>query len=261
MAKLLADWLDSYLWNEPEIGHSVSFRNTIERNNPLRLDDPTFWFSTPQRDKWQPVLNDFFHKIISQCIPTDDERKYLLIKEPNSSNTSPLIADIMPRSRIVMMIRDPRDVTASLIDARRPGSWMAERVTADFDRDEIVRQTVARFQNLATKVRQLREQAEPGRLYEMRYERLRVDTESELLHLAHVFGLDVDESALAEVVESNSYENVPADKRGPGQFVRNATVGGWRSELTSDEIDFIESKLRRFLLEHGYLEEAAPATA
>ncbi|MDH3299818.1 MAG: sulfotransferase [Acidimicrobiia bacterium] len=262
MAKLLADWLDSYLWNEPGIGHCVTFRNNLERNDPLRLDDPTFWFSTPLRNAWQPALNSFFHDIISRCSPEHSEDGYLLIKEPNSSYVAPLIAEIMPKSKIIVMIRDPRDVTASLIDARRPGSWMAERLTTEFDRNQIVRQTVGRFQNLGVKLRDLREQAAPGQLYEMHYERLRADTESQLRHLSHVFGLEVDDERLAAAIKANSYENVPVAERGPGQFVRNAKVGGWANELTGDEIEFIETNLRRFLSEHGYLEErATPATA
>src|SRR5829696_10439260 len=55
------------------------------------------------------------------------ERRYLIIKEPNGSIGSPLLMEALPESSMIFLIRDPRDVVASSIDARSEGSWLQER--------------------------------------------------------------------------------------------------------------------------------------
>ncbi|NQV07042.1 sulfotransferase domain-containing protein [bacterium] len=86
----------------------------------------------------------------------------------------------------------------------------------------------------------------------MRYERMREETLGEMRHLAHVLDLPYDIDQLAVAVERRAYENIPADRKGPGKFVRNTQVGGWRNDLEQQEIKRIENGLGDFLTEHGY---------
>src|SRR3712207_6950789 len=48
---------------------------------------------------------------------------YLVVKEPNGSIGAPLLMEALPESRMILLVRDPRDVAASSIDARRKGGW------------------------------------------------------------------------------------------------------------------------------------------
>jgi hypothetical protein len=142
-------------------------------------------------------------------------------------------------------------VIASLLDARKPGSWMAERVTAEFDRDAIVSGSIRRFQRIGEVLEELAVVAE-RRFVVAGYEALRTDTTAEMRRIAAGLGLDWDEARVGRAVDRHSYERIPDDKKGPGKFVRTARVGGWREELTAGEQLRIHRRLGPFLEAHGY---------
>ena len=55
--------------------------------------------------------------------PEITEREYLITKEPGGSVGAVLLAEALPESRMVLLVRDPRDYTASWLDARKEGGW------------------------------------------------------------------------------------------------------------------------------------------
>ena len=258
LGQLLTDGLTLKMWNEPYLGQFLNFTNLLRENEPRRFEDPTFWMSDPQEENWRASLNAFFMDVITRQGGPADGFGGLVIKEPNGSVVAPLILKAMPQAKAIFMLRDPRDVIASLIDARKPGSWMDERLTLEFDRDRIVRQSVRRFERIAEMLADL-ESAAVGRLYVMRYERLRAGTFAEMRHLAHVLGLPCDEEVLRRAVEEHAYERIPSELKGPGKFVRTARVGGWAEELEPAEIAAIHRRLGPFLTGRGYAVPDAPA--
>jgi hypothetical protein len=251
LGHLLADGLNLKMWNEPYLGQILGFANLLRDNEPGRFGDPTFWMSDPQEEHWPASLNLFFNDVIARQGGSAAGFTGLAIKEPNGTVVAPLLMKAMPEAKAIFVIRDPRDVIASLIDARKPGSWMGERVVEGFDRTRVVNQSIKRFQRVAAGLQEL-EQIAPGRLYEMFYERLRVNTFAEMRHLAHVLGLPCDEAALRSAVERHDYERIPAERKGPGRFVRTARVGGWAEELQPEEIATINHQLGDFLQARGY---------
>jgi hypothetical protein len=251
LGQLLTDGLNLRLWNEPYLGQILGFANLLRDNEPGRFDDPTFWMSHPQEENWRASLNAFFMDVIARQGGSARGFAGLAIKEPNGTVVAPLIVKAMPQAKFVFMLRDPRDVIASLIDARKPGSWMGERVQEEFNRTKVVNQSIKRFLRIAEGLKQI-EALAPDRLYEMRYERLRRATFAEMNHLAHVLGLPCDEAALRKAIDRHDYARIPEERKGPGRFVRTARVGGWQDELEPGEIDAIHRQLGAFLRELGY---------
>jgi len=49
--------------------------------------------------------------------------KNIIIKEPNGSFAADVIAECLPDSKIIVLIRDGRDVLDSRFDMHKPGSW------------------------------------------------------------------------------------------------------------------------------------------
>ena len=47
----------------------------------------------------------------------------MVIEEPNGSIRAPLMMEALPESRMILLVRDPKDVVAFAPDARREGSW------------------------------------------------------------------------------------------------------------------------------------------
>lgn len=251
LGRLLDDGLNLKLWNEPYMGQLLGFLNILRRNDPLRFEDPTFWMSDPQRDNWRASLNALFTDVIARQAGPLGDRVGLAIKEPNGSVAAPVILEAMPQATAIFMLRDPRDVIASLLDARKPGSWMDARLTLEFDRTKIVKQSIARFEKISEALTELESKA-TGRVYLMRYAEMRDATLVEMRKMAETLGIPVDEARLSAAVDKHSYENIPDENKGPGKFVRTAKVGGWQEELEKQEVRLIHRKLRPFLMERGF---------
>ena len=92
--------------------------------------------------------------------PPIGQDDYLEIREPNGSSGAPTLAEVFPESRVVLLVRDARDVAASALDSAMPGGWREGRETSD-DPDAIV----SRSANLLAK--------RGGRKALIRYEELR----------------------------------------------------------------------------------------
>ena len=64
----------------------------------------------------------------------------LVIKDPHGSVGAPVIMNALPESRMVLLVRDPRDVAASILDSSREGGWRKKSWEgADGDPDALVR--------------------------------------------------------------------------------------------------------------------------
>jgi hypothetical protein len=45
---------------------------------------------------------------------------------------------------------------------------------------------------------------------------------------------------LARSIEKHSWENIPQEEKGEGKFYRKATPGGWREDLTPEQVEIVE---------------------
>jgi hypothetical protein len=52
--------------------------------------------------------------------------------------------------------------------------------------------------------------------------------------------IPVDEGELARSVEKHSWENIPEEEKGEGKFHRKAEPGGWREDLTPEQVEIVE---------------------
>jgi Sulfotransferase domain len=189
---------------------------------------------------------------------------YLVIKEPHGSHGAPLLMEALPESRMIFLVRDPRDVAASALAARVKGSWLYERqrdrlggedTLGDASPNEIVRERAETYLRDIGKVKAAYE-AHEGYKTLVRYEDLRADTLGEMERIYRALYLTVDEAELARAVEKYSFENIPEGKRGPGQSRRKATPGGWREDLTPHQIEIVE-EITATLLHEYYGSEAS----
>jgi hypothetical protein len=51
------------------------------------------------------------------------------------------------------------------------------------------------------------------------------------------------------VVGKHSWENIPKEDKGEGKFYRKATPGGWREDLTPEQVRTVEEKTAPLLME------------
>ena len=79
------------------------------------------------RDAWLRSIRSFLLNQAAARYPDVIGRDgYLVVKEPNGSLGAPLLMEALPQSRMVLLIRDPRDMVASMIEAQSRHGWLYE---------------------------------------------------------------------------------------------------------------------------------------
>ena len=254
------------VWQEPFFGVMLSFRDNIANSGYAQKE--SFLFGEPNKPIWLQHMRRLFLAVGEARF---GQPEHLVVKEPNGSVGSGLILEAFPESGTILLVRDPRDVVASLLDLAKPGAWYAydrfemSAAEADFDphsgsfdftqpstNDERVEQLASDVTKSFEAAREAFD-AHRGRKTLVRYEDLRTDPMSTMRDICRALNLAVDEDQLTRSVEKASWENVPAERKGAGKHHRKATPGGWREDLTPEQAKIVE-KAAASLLEEFYAE-------
>jgi hypothetical protein len=254
LGEILGEPRGHALWKEPFFGVVLGFRNNLA--NRGYVDSGQFVLGEPHRDVWIRSMRNLFLDVGRAKFPNISPRHYLLIKEPNGSLSAPLIMEAFPESKLVFLVRDPRDVVASLLDAAKKGSWYGydryEASVADALRsgglassehrseDGFVEQLAKNYVANVSAVREAYEgHPEEARIL-VRYEDLRANPLEWVTRICEKLRVEADREQLERAVEKRSWENIPEDRRGEGKFHRKATPGGWREDLTPGQAEIVE---------------------
>jgi hypothetical protein len=160
---------------------------------------------------------------------------------------------------MILLVRDPRDVAASWMDARRKGGWQHKggdkeenesETLADRDPDAYMKKRAKTYLQVMGNAKQAYE-AHKGRKVLVKYEDLRADTLGTMKRIYSTLEIPVDEAQLIPAVNKHSWENIPEDEKGEGKFYRKATPGGWREDLTPEQVKTVE-KITAPLLDELY---------
>jgi hypothetical protein len=54
-------------------------------------------------------------------------------------------------------------------------------------------------------------------------------------------GVEVDEVRLRRAVAKHSWDRIPDAQKGSGKFYRKAQPGGWKEDLSSEQVRIIEN--------------------
>ena len=247
------------VWEEPMIGRL--FGEFYARAPKENLRSADFVMGDPIRKGWIGSIRNFVLDGARYSNPRLGAEEYLVIKEPNGSVGALLLMEALPESRMILLVRDPRDVVASLLDAAREGGWLYEsregrkgKRLRKIDRrpNSFVRER-AKMYRRGVENAGLAYDAHEGPKVLARYEELRADTLGEMKRIYSVLGIPVEEEELRRAVEKHSWENVPEEEKGRGKFYRRGTPGGWKEDLTPRQVELVE-RTTASLLERFYPE-------
>jgi hypothetical protein len=249
------------VWKEPAIGKL--FGEFYYGSRDSQRKNAKFVLGDPRKDVWLGSIRRFILEGASGRFPELSENDYLVVKEQVGSMGAPLLAEALPESRMIFLVRDPRDVVSSWLDGSREGAWhqanMARKNPKRVSRTE---EDPKRFvQGLATHyLKNVGKAAEAYSAHRgpkalVKYEELRADALEEMKRIHSVLGMEVDHKKLEGSVEEHSWENIPEEEKGEGKFRRKAAPGGWREDLTPEQARIVEDTTRP-LLEQFYPHEA-----
>jgi len=116
---------DTKFLDEPLIGlHLGLFAGSnagIKRTIDIQKGRTDYFFSEHHQDSWIYFLRKLIlNRIHNQF---EDLSSKIIAKEPSGSIAADMIAKCLPKSKIIIMLRDGRDILDSKIDGLTPQGW------------------------------------------------------------------------------------------------------------------------------------------
>lgn len=261
LGSMMAEFGGHSMWNEPLVGDLFGHLYYIRGIAHIDKRSKDFILGSSHKESWLNSIRTFVLNEAITRFPEVTKESYLVIKEPNGSLGSPLLMEALPESRMVFLIRDPRDVVASLLDINKKEAWLHEwkgkdslkeatlaDPTADTQPDIFVKTRANWLLRAIENVKQAYE-AHRGPKVLVRYEDLRIDTLATMKRIYSTLEIPVNEVELSQIVEKHSWENIPQEEKGAGKFNRKAAPGSWREDLTPGQVGIVEQTTAPILKE------------
>jgi hypothetical protein len=260
--------------DDPHIGHHLGVWRPIPLAWATAKDPPKlgtladfkrkkrdYLFSDRYRDTWMPQLRDLIGaRFEAQAAQDIDEAggiedPIVVVKEPGS-HAADTIMDLFPRSSLIFLLRDGRDVVDSWLDAYRDGSWATDEGAYPLDdtgRPALIRWQSSVWLHRTAVVQETFARTDPERRVLIRYEEMRGDPVAALQGICAMLEVDVAREQLEEIAGTHAFSAVPSDDKGAGREIRRAEPGGWADHMSREEILEMHGILAEKLDELGYL--------
>ena len=192
-----------------------------------------------REEEFISVLKHYLWLLMQPMIGPLGSGELFVEKTPSHAFCIGEIKRLLPQSRIIHILRDPRDVVASLLAVSRSwgAAWAPKRATA----------AAALWADHVTAVRSVARGLPAREFHEVTYERLSETPEDTLTRVCEFLELDWHADDVHRAVEANRphrgcataiplygevAQRVGGFVREPEGFVRSATPGAWRTELS-----------------------------
>lgn len=277
--KLIGSHPDVVPMHEPWLGHHLA-PFTLYMHHPevsgdffswMRQtfrDDADYFFSMQFSDRWRPLLRDMILTRLQEHVGyakplrrASDPEVRMVIREPNASWAAETIMALLPRSRMIFLVRDGRDVLDSLVDGYQAGGWLSEStpkftVTPERRRYFMESHAASWVQTMDAVGRAFEAHRPEDRLL-VRYEELLDDTAGGLAGVLRWLGVQSSPQHIEDIVPRHAFSAGPETDRGRGRPKRAAMPGLWRENFTAEEQARVEEIMGSKLLQLGYVEASS----
>ena len=203
-------------------------------------------------------FKDFIHSVSGMYSDT----QFLVLKNPHLTRYFVELSELSDDMLFIVIVRDPRDVIASLIQV---GKRLNQQDYSSTGAQPYLTRDITRMSEnlLSTYLPLFTEQARAmrARLRIIRYENLVQNTPSVLQELGEFCGLSLSSIDSAEVMNTGNFS---LDKRTDyskawnsgnfGKAVDSSRIGRYKQELSQNEIAEVEKICADFMQQFGYLE-------
>jgi Sulfotransferase family len=274
LLRMLAELPGVVSLDDPHLGHHIGVWRPIalawaDRDKvpelttlpELKRDKPDYLFSDEYRHVWLPALRElvatrFDAQVRERASERDIADPFVVVKEPGS-HAADIIMSMFPRSGLIFLLRDGRDVVDSWLDAYKPGSWALEEGAypiREESRLAFIRWQASVWLYRTELVQRTYADHDPSRRVLVRYEELRDDPADVLQRICSNLSIEADPDRLREVAERHAFVRAPGEQRGPGKAMRFAEPGRWRLNMNEAEVAAMIEIMGEKLAELGYLE-------
>ena len=227
--------------------YKVLWNFTKSRRNPERTWAPGV--VGPETEHMVPVMRMAFASLAAANLGGKDVGALRAIGEKNPDNLyhAPRVWRVFPQARIIHIIRDPRDGAVSGFARFRA------RLAKDLTRPAYVG---AYAKDWASRIATAREVAKGLSYMEIRYEDLHADTPGRAAELFRFIGVSDAAADVTTATEAASFERLSGGRRqgevDPASHYRRGEVGGWRDEMTPEEVAAAERAAGQMMASLGY---------
>jgi hypothetical protein len=199
--------------------------------------------------EFRDLLQGFMRTLLQRMLEPLGPEDFFVDKTPGHALFLREITDLLPACRIIHVLRDPRDVVASLLAASR--SWASESVWAPGH----ARDAADLWVRSVNSVRRFSRRARPRQLLELRYEALHSSPLEALGQVRDFIGLKWSEDEMQTALEANRMMASSGDRLtqpiiplagqaalqsgprviDPEGFLRKGLPGSWKSDLSFTE--------------------------
>jgi len=245
----------THTMNEPNIGRHLGI-NRLDNSNSINAEEldqnPNYFFSKKYQNVWMLYTRKLIlNRIYSQF---RDLSKKIIVKEPVGSIGADIISQCLPHSKIIILIRDGRDIIDSFVDAASDG-WMTEGrglKIPENDRIKFIKIQAKRWLDKTKILLNTLDVHNKQLLLIIKYEELLINTEKELEKIYQFLDINITKKELKEIIKKYSFENIPSYKKGKGKFIRSATPGNWKKNLKNEEKKIVIEVMSESLKKLGY---------
>ncbi len=207
---------------------------------------PMIW----NEEEFYGFLRQFLEQAYGRVWDGNPAITHILDKHPAYAAFVEEINRMVPNSRFIHVIRDGRDVAASMVSAKQQMGFGTGTVTES---------AVAWKEHVewARKGRQF-----DGRYLELRYEEIMADPIAALTTLYDFCGLPATPEQIKTIVDEHSFNRLKAERVSPVEgvtlpqnFYRKGKAGGWRDDIPPVERFLFDRVAGDLLVELGYAEQ------
>ena len=227
--------------------------------NDVKREKPSYFFNDRYRDIWGPALRELivarFDAQAERALEGSGVRPLVFVKEPGS-HVADLLLSLFPKSKMIFLLRDGRDVVDSWVAAHRPGAWAQDEgafAVAPHGREALIRWQASVWAYRTGVVQRAYRRHDPSSRVMVRYENMLRDPPQEVGRICKSLGLEVSPGKLEEMGGLHAYSSVPSHEKGTDKEIRSAEPGSWRRHMSAAEQRAMYEELGERLAEVGYL--------